>query len=507
MSSVFESRGTADPTLITELLMTLLEVHGERITPSSIQKRVRDDVCWATGAENPWRRSPFWMVIRVGLMRHLRILQGLEMGTLCYKILLCQFLSIFPAEGVDQLDPDVLKFLNAKVARRLTKLENTLCKHAPNIPIACKTMFKELEHGFLNMLDNSNASIATQWDSFKSRHQKRIRPLPRRADQSHLKLTLLNSRKYLQNVLSWGSDRSLPVLSIPLHQPPTLQASPTSSRQFQQFESHYWDLASLEREIELHFVSNVSPEDNPKAKCEALADSIRSYLKKALDAYSTDPEQKSIMILNVMDLWVSVDRCATEAFPLLLDYDPGIPAATLDVLLLMHRKDFVRLQRIQSYLHKRTTACKHGSMTIFNDPAPGSFAEQYFDHSTDSTKLRNLLAEIESEAEKARRKKLAEWQEKSTEYRSLQQEIRESSCIYTVEDDCKVHDDQRCRRCFLGRKAWRMQIEIHEHPLPAELVYRKAVMFEIGAPKAFRRYRDVTWQVSHPLYICAKGFP
>ena len=483
--------------------MTLLEVHGERIAPSLIQKRVRDDVCWATGAENPWRRSPFWLVVRVGLTRHLHISQGLKMGMLCYKILLCQLLGTLLAEGVDRLGPDVLNFLNAKMARRLTKLEDALCKNSPNGPTACKAILKNLAHGFLKTLDNSNAAIAMQWNSFKSRHQKRIRPLPRRADQSHLKLTLLHSQKYLQNVLFWHSDRSRPVSSILLHQPPALQAPPTNTLQFQQFASHYWDLASLEQDIELLSVSNASPEESLEAQCEALADKITGYFKKALDAYGTDPEQKSIMILSVMDLWVSVDRHASEAFPLLLDYDPGIPAAALDVLLLTHYKDFLRLQRIQSYLRKRATACKYGSMTIFSDPAPGCFAEQYFDHYIDSTKLRSILEDIQSEAESANEKKFAEWQEKSKEYKSLQQEIRESRCVYTIEDDCKVHDDKRCRRCFLGRKTYRMRIEIHEHPVPAESVHLKAVVFEMGAPKAFRRYRDATWQVSpSALHLC-----
>lgn len=44
-SFAFESRDTVDPSLITEMLMTLLEVNGYRIFPTLLRKRVRDDVC------------------------------------------------------------------------------------------------------------------------------------------------------------------------------------------------------------------------------------------------------------------------------------------------------------------------------------------------------------------------------------------------------------------------------------------------------------------------------
>ena len=240
-------------------------------------------------------------------MRHLLALQSFKMGILYYKILLCQLLGTLLAEGVDRLGPDVLTFLNAKLARRLSKLEDALCENSPKVPIACKAILKNLKHGFLKTLDNSNAAIAMQWTSFKSYYQKRIRPLPRRADRSHLKLTLLHSQKYLQNVVFWRSDRSRSVSVTPSHLPPTFQVPPTSTCQFEQFASYYWDLASLERDIELLSVSDFSPEENPKVQYKALADKSTYYFKKALDTYGTDPEQKSIMILNVIDLWVSVD--------------------------------------------------------------------------------------------------------------------------------------------------------------------------------------------------------
>jgi hypothetical protein len=87
-SSAFESRDTADPALIAQMLMTLLEVNGHRVFLPLLRKRVRDDVCWTDGAEIPWRRSSYWLVLRVGLERHLRTLYGSEPGRVYYKFLI-----------------------------------------------------------------------------------------------------------------------------------------------------------------------------------------------------------------------------------------------------------------------------------------------------------------------------------------------------------------------------------------------------------------------------------
>ena len=64
-ADAYESRDAVDASLITQMLMALLEANGHRIFPTKLRKRVRDDVCW-NDSENPWKRSPLWLTIRVG---------------------------------------------------------------------------------------------------------------------------------------------------------------------------------------------------------------------------------------------------------------------------------------------------------------------------------------------------------------------------------------------------------------------------------------------------------
>jgi hypothetical protein len=44
-SFAFESRDTINPALITQILMTLLEVNGSRAFPPLLQKRIWDNIC------------------------------------------------------------------------------------------------------------------------------------------------------------------------------------------------------------------------------------------------------------------------------------------------------------------------------------------------------------------------------------------------------------------------------------------------------------------------------
>ncbi len=65
-----EYRDTASPTLISSMLMAIIEESGARdLRTPKLRKRVRGDVCWSTGANKPWRRSPYWLVLRVAVAR------------------------------------------------------------------------------------------------------------------------------------------------------------------------------------------------------------------------------------------------------------------------------------------------------------------------------------------------------------------------------------------------------------------------------------------------------
>lgn len=88
-----------------------------------------------------------------------------------------------------------------------------------------------------------------------------------------------------------------------------------------------------------------------------LAKKIEEYLTVVGNIYDNNPEQKSIMLLTVMELWMSMEQCAIKLYGILQDYNPVFPANILDVLQLQRLKDMERMQSIRSYLRERLSKC------------------------------------------------------------------------------------------------------------------------------------------------------
>ena len=495
-SMAHESRGTTDPALITQMLMTLLEVNGHRIYPPLLRKRVRDDVCWTDGAEKPWRRSPFWLVLRVSLERHLRRVLGNEPGRTHYKFLICLVLSRLMEDSIPYLEPEMLALLRAKLARRLSKLEVARERASPSMQSVYETLFTLVRPIMNRSIQTVNAHIIAVWNDFKQSTQRPVNFIPRRAGSKNLTLKLQNSTSHLQNVLSWQhriDNQSQP--KVPHLYPIQFDASAAAPYQFRSFASRYFCLSKLETDLQSKDSQLTGSVHDNEELCIQLARDIDDYLATVGDAYENNPDQKGIMLLVVMGLWMLMDQCATKLFPLLLDYNPAIPPELLDVLRLPFTSDLVRLKRIQDHLKERHTRSKLSRMTIFNEPAKDCFGARYYDESQDSARLQQLHEDIETAAETARTKKEKQWKELYSRFESLEKRIAESTCIITYDGLEEDHDRKRCTKCFLQREARRVKITVHEHPLPHSATHGKVVVFELGCPEAFVAYRNSTWRI------------
>ncbi|KAL9125857.1 MAG: hypothetical protein Q9217_005002 [Psora testacea] len=495
-SSAFESRDTVDPSLITQMLMTLLEVNGCPIFPPLLRKRVRDDVRWTDGAENPWRRCAYWLVIRVGLERYLYMLYGGEAGRLYYKLLLCLVYRSLLEDAVDDVGPELLTFLQAKLARRLMKLQADKGRALPEVCTVYESIFATLGPLFHKTLTKTNDYVRLGWDRFKNTIQRPVRLLRRHADGVHLNLKLPNSSNYLQQVLSWAQYINHGAPSPASYRlPMKFDNSVATANRFSAFASRYFSLSEFEIAFEKSRPAVPTITTDHEGLCKNLASDINKYLTAVADAYDYNPEQKSIMLLTVMELWMLMDQCAIKLFGLLTDYSPGFLPKVLDVLQLTSFTDMARLQVIHEYLRRRDVQCNFSCSTIFDNPTKGCFAERYYDESKDSLRLQDLRRSIETAAELKRQRKEAEWEKLSTEFEELQKTIAVSTCLYRTEDDCVIHDDRLCRKCYLQRKSKRMRINTHEHPLPSDAVEAKAVLFELSCSEAFAAYRNASWRI------------
>lgn len=450
--------------------MTLLEANGQRISPTLLRKRVRDDVCWADGAEKPWRRCPLWLVLRVALQRHLCSLFGGEKGLIHYKFLICLVLASLLDDSVEHLSPDLLHVLQAKLCRRLVKLEVGKQRSPPVVIPLYEHMFAILGPIFEKTTQTTIKHIESTWKEFKKTIRRTMLPLPRYADQRDLHLTLPNCGNYILQVLTqplnhYGRAQT----SVPWQLLEDYQASAAAaSRHLEIFATQYFSLSQTETEIEYSDAKASTSQVQCREWCIKLSEKINTYLVASASAYESNPEQQSIKLLTVMELWMSMDKCAVKLFKLLLEYNPGFPPEMLNVLQLPRFKDMCRLQKIQQYLQRRLMACKGSWMTIFADPAKGCFGERYFDESEDSVHLNNLHQHIIATAEADRQAKENEWNQLSAKYETLIQEIAGSACLFMLDESSfpaiQVHNDRQCSRCFLERASRRMRIKPTKTP-------------------------------------------
>ena len=477
--------------------MTILEALGEHIGFSQFQKRIRDEVIWEAGAENPWRRSASWQVFRVGLMSQLISMYGPELARLHYKFIQCLVLSQIIDETYSMLEPDIVAFQMAKLSRRAAKLQSQRDMASGEVLETYDKLFEICGSLFRKSIGNANRHILREWESCKSRIRRPIGYLPRRADPTSLVLSLPNCRSYIQNALdahsTWAGRAQSAVEGIENGTDP----SKLISGHYSHYVSEHLHRFKIEEIIQEKWCTPTTSLAPPQ-RCMEIAREITSYVALARNSFSSSPEQNSLVLLTSLKLWVAMDQSAIESFSLLQDYSPPFQPRMLEVLHLTSFDDLCALRSIQSYLLERFQRVKITGQTIFTGPRLGCFAQRFHDLDEEGRYLRDLHEKILQFSDESRNVKVTEWQNLSSEFERLQKMIAESTCIYQTQDYGMVHDP-RCKKCYLQQKASRMKIEIHEEFLPFDVVQAKAVVFELSPPDAFVAYRKATWMIISSL--------
>lgn len=499
-SLAYESRDTTTPSVIGQLFMSLLEANGHKHAPMLTRKRVHDEVCWNDGAETPWRRSANWLVLRVGLQRSLCFLLGGMLGTIHYKFFMCSVMASVCRKlcAATTECPDRLAFARSKLARRLAKLEQRRTIATPRMVEVINMMFSRHEKGFESAMRLANDKLQNLWSLIRARTTKRVLPLPRRADPASTSLSLYHSRSFLQRILKEALYGRPPVpLCLEQRLRNGLDFSTKIEGHHAQSATDYLILADFEIDLKRKLKQYVEygPQEDLSEICMDLKHVLRQYQHAALPAYRSNPEQMSLALITIMELWQGLDSTATKLFPLLAKYNPGFPCDLLFFLQVSQLEDLQRLQKVEDYLDNRRNGADLSLPPIFGDIMRNSFAVRFFNQ---SHMMQDLMATIEHADETARIRKEAEWRQKSVEYEELLRQSAATACLF-IEDEIdplrRQHDDRRCRKHYLDRQARRMRIQIHEAMLPNEDFIAKAVIFELLLPQGFGAWRDVTWQM------------
>ncbi|KAG1853171.1 hypothetical protein DFJ58DRAFT_883966 [Suillus subalutaceus] len=95
------------------------------------------------------------------------------------------------------------------------------------------------------------------------------------------------------------------------------------------------------------------PFQSTDSACVSIEACASAYSSRALTAYKGNPENLSIMLLTLFELWVAMDKIVVGQIPLLAEYSPEIPLTLWECLLIRKASGLDRLKELHAYLKAR----------------------------------------------------------------------------------------------------------------------------------------------------------
>ncbi|KAG2078525.1 hypothetical protein BDR04DRAFT_1086936 [Suillus decipiens] len=481
-STVLEERDTTHPRYITELLTGILRGLGNIADVPRIRKRIGDDVLWDS-AKLPWRRSPLWLVIRVALQT---TLERSALGRTTYKSFMLFFMARLATLALEHdLSNDILHFMSAKIARRLLKLGSSVSLELSQmVTVVTRDVRSVLEERWGSVQNAQRASPLWTPDTLRV------------LQDTHLSLN--TSREYIRQALHNQHSSPKTTSFNPDHRTRGTIDNYLNTKASFLVAAHAAEpslaLADFENAIRSGIDDWVAraPFKGTDSACVSIEMCTSAYSSRALEAYKGNPENLSIMLLTLFELWVAMDKIVVGQIPLLAEYSPEIPLALWECLLIRNVSALDRLKKLLAYLKARH--CQASShLSAISSTHNNSFAARYF---YQSSKLQNLKVRIEADGQKVRKKKLAELQTLNKRYSNLETRAASLAHEYGVNSrGWEYHKKYRCDKCRVEKEMQSMTIAVHEWPLPESQQEAIVVVFELACPIAFDMWRSMTFHV------------
>ncbi|KAH6952351.1 hypothetical protein BKA56DRAFT_638451 [Ilyonectria sp. MPI-CAGE-AT-0026] len=477
-----EDRETVDPRIVTDLLPSMLRGAGKQVSVPGICKNTREEVLWSN-SKLPWRRSPVWLLIRVGLQLTMTRLARKDKGL--YKefmaFLMAQVLDVATKRGAAS---DVLHTMSTKVCRRLYKLYKL--KHL------CDGKWLQSIH---QIASETSKCLARRWDRIRKREEKplELNDLQESDMEDNTYFSLSSTEDFLTSIPERGKHMEFPKFNpIPRVRPldgnnlPTVTACDEEYLPFRLAMIESWVATSLDTWLECHIGEEKS--------CGDLKRLIQSYHSVASCWYSSRPEGASRMLLTVGELWAAADKAAIHALPMLNDYEPEVPTEVWQALLLASMADMERLHRLEAHLLNRQRVARlMGRPSILRSYGQRrSFPVEYFSRSVEHQQLK---AEIEDMASAQRQAKIEEMRRLKEEYETLMQKFNDGKCDGYSQEEYGItvwYHSHFCVRHGYLHRANNLRIQEHEWPLPENTLEAQATVFELAVPPVLSEWRDIT---------------
>jgi hypothetical protein len=158
---------------------------------------------------------------------------------------------------------------------------------------------------------------------------------------------------------------------------------------------------------------------------------IGTFSRYASKKYAGIPESISLMLLVILECWVSLDKLCVKVCPSFADFSPELPKNLLQHLLLPRRREMKRAQAVEEYITARLEGSEPGE-SIFEDPGPETFAARFF---KDSRKCRLRQAKIVENFQKERDDRQRRCKDLGQKYEELI--IEASMLLHDTDEDEK----------------------------------------------------------------------
>ena len=255
-------------------------------------------------------------------------------------------------------------------------------------------------------------------------------------------------------------------------------------------------LLDFESSVQRNLGSWIAASRNNSHFLDVIASCIEQYHSVAKHRYRNNPEDNSMMILTIMDLWVALDRIAIQECPLLREYSPEIPPTFLHCLLLHQSSTLKRAWHIEEYLCRRHKEALEVPPILSNRTDGLCFAVKYF---RASNSLQRLYHKIDLRAQKERAAKREELASLNRKSEILLGRASEMDHKHPFDTFGHGKHSAACQRCELDRQVKALEIKVHEWPLPLSTVHAQLTVFELSPPRAFSAWRHVTYMILNDI--------
>lgn len=459
----------AHPQYITALLTGILRGVGRTADIPRVTKRVRDHVGRPpkSGSNHKfthvWRRSSLWLLIRVAIQM---CIDRSPLGRALYKGFMLFFICTLARDRNNaSLSSDLLHLMSSKILRRLSKLGSSIPDWLSGMALKTCSCLR-------NVLDARRKQLDSRRSPFRNPSQDEL--------ARDTQISLLSSREYTHNVLNDPGQKAVGTPFFPSHpRRRTIDDFLSSNGSF--FEDAYQadpdvTLYDVEQLIEQGIDGWVACVTNVVEACAQLEILMDKYMTKA-GQHRNNPEDTSIMLLTVIELFVALDKLVVREIPMLVDYLPEIPTTFLERLFLRKATTLHRLSLAYHYLATRQSGARPGWMVLSSEFTEDSFPVRYYNQ---SPHLQQLKARIEADATP-----------------------KVPGCASSAHGspyDGYKDDSHPLQGHGLGQRSAGGAI-VSQSLLPPSLLHAKVVVFELQCPACIRIWRSAAPRILHRFQL------